>query len=398
MYIGKFFESLETIEDKREEGKVLHKLIDIIFIVVTAVICGCNDWKEIHLWATRKSNIEWLRRYIELANGIPSLSTIGRMFNYICPKQFEKYFIIWMRSVVDLQGRDIVSVDGKTARGSKDGEKKGIHIVNALCNAGGLILGQVKTADKSNEITAIPELLDMLYLEGCIVTIDAMGCQRKIAEKIIKDAKADYVLNLKANQEILLTEVEEYFEELKTNGTVEKINQHTNESSTKNTPFGDGTLQMTKTVEKGHGRIEKRNYYLSTDINWMINAKKDWLGLSGIGMVVREVEENDKKSSETAYYIASLHKISEFATAVRNHWGVESAHWSLDVTFKEDANRTRKDKAPNNMAILKRIAYNVVKSETKMYPKESMRSKRLIAYTDHDYRDYLLELSFRTSN
>jgi uncharacterized membrane protein (UPF0127 family) len=218
MYKGKFFESFEIIEDKREEGKVSHKLIDLIFIVSTAIICGCNEWKEVHLWATRNTNIAWLKRYIELPNGIPSLSTIGRIFNYVCPKQFEKCFISWMRSVVDLQGRDIVSIDGKTACGSKDGNKKGLHIVNALCNAGGLILGQVKTNDKSNEITAIPELLDMLYLEGCIITIDAMGCQRKIAEKIIKNAKADYVLNLKANQETLLNEVEQYFEDLETNG------------------------------------------------------------------------------------------------------------------------------------------------------------------------------------
>lgn len=301
-----------------------------------------------------------------------------------------------MSSIVDLQGRDIVSIDGKTSCGSRDGDKKGLHVVSALCDAGGLVLGQIKTEDKSNEITAIPELLDMLYLEGCIITIDAMGCQRKIAEKIIKAAKADYVLNLKANQETLLNEVEHYYEDLKASGTIEKINKH-NESPNKDKPFEDGTLQIMKTVEKGHGRIEKRNYYLSTDISWMIDAKKDWIGLSGIGMVVREVEVKNKKTVETAFYITSVEKVNEFATAVRNHWKVESMHWNLDVTFKDDANKTRKDKAPNNMAILKRIAYNVVKSDTKMYPKESMKSKRIIAYTDHDYRDYLLELNFKTN-
>lgn len=395
MYTGKFFESFENIEDKREEGKVVHKLIDIIFIVATAVICGCNDWKEVHLWATRKTNIEWLKRYIELPGGIPSLSTIGRIFNYVCPKQFEKCFIIWMRKVIDLQGRDIVSIDGKTSCGSKDGDKKALHVVSALCDAGGLVLGQVKTEDKSNEITAIPELLDMLYLEGCIVTIDAMGCQRKIAQKIIKDAKADYVLNLKGNQETLLNEVENYYKDLKDNGIIEKMNKH-NESLEKDKPFEDRTLQIMKTVEKGHGRIEKRSYYFSTDIDWMIDAKKDWCGLSGIGMVLRDIEVKGKKTLETAFYIASITKISEFATAVRNHWGVESMHWNLDITFKDDANRTRKDKAPNNMAILKRMGYNVVKNDTKMYPKESMKSKRIIAYTDHDYRDYLLELNFKT--
>ena len=394
VYKGKFFDSFEEIEDLREEGKVLHKLLDVMFIVSTAVICGCNEWKEVHLWATRKTNIEWLKKYIELPNGIPSLSTIGRLFNYVCPKQFEKCFIQWMRSVVDLQGRDIVSIDGKTSCGSKDGDKKGLHIVSALCDAGGLILGQIKTEDKSNEITAIPELLDMLYLEGCIITIDAMGCQRKIAKKIVKDAKADYVLNLKANQESLLNEVEEYFKDLEESGVIERLNQQMKYTH-KQESFENELLQAIKTTEKGHGRIEKRTYYLSTDIQWMKNAKKDWTGLAGVGMVLREIQKNEHKSLETAFFITSVTKVSEFSTAVRSHWGVESMHWCLDVTFKDDANRTRKDKAPNNMAILKRLAFNVVKKDTTQYPKESMKSKRFIAHSDHEYRDYLLNLNFK---
>ena len=199
MYEGQFFESFSIIEDIREQGKVKHKLIDIIFIVVSAVICGCNEWKEIRLWTQMELNINWLKKYIELANGMPSLSTIGRLFNIISPKQFEKCFIYWMKSAVNLENKDIISIDGKTMRGSADGEKKGAHIVSALCNSHSLVLGQVKTSEKSNEITAIPELLDMLYIKGCIVTIDAMGCQKKIVKKIVEDCKSDYVLNVKGN-------------------------------------------------------------------------------------------------------------------------------------------------------------------------------------------------------
>jgi predicted transposase YbfD/YdcC len=396
MYEGQFFESFSILEDLREQGKVRHKLIDIIFIVVSAVISGCNEWKEIKWWTSVEPNINWLKKYIELPNGIPSLSTIGRLFNIISPKQFEKCFIIWMKSAVQLADRDIVSIDGKTMRGTiKGDDTRGVHIVNALCNSYSLVIGQVKTNEKSNEITAIPELLDMLYIKGCIVTIDAMGCQRKIAEKIIKECESDYVLNVKGNQGALLNDIAQHFQNMKMEGKIENLNIAYNLSRSNGKALGDEQLSMIKTLEKGHGRIEKRKYYYSTNIDWMIDAKKEWQGLSGVGMVERETETAGVKSRELSYYIGSIASVKEFEKAARNHWKIESMHWSLDVTYGDDANRTRKGTAPQNMAVLKRIAFNSVKNDTKKHPKESMKGRRFLAGIDFAYRDYLIDLNFK---
>ena len=395
MYEGEFFRSFSIIEDTREEGKVKHKLIDIIFIVVSAVICGCNEWKEIRLWTKMELNINWLKKYIELSNGIPSLSTIGRLFNIVSPTQFEKSFILWMKSAVQLPEKDIISIDGKTMRGSIDGDKRGAHIVSALCNSHSLVIGQVKTEEKSNEITAIPELLDLLYIKGCIVTIDAMGCQKKIAEKIVKDCKSDYVLNVKGNQECLMNDIVECFQTLNKEGKFYNLNIAYKLSKSNGKPPGDDQLSMLKTIDKGHGRIEKRNYYYSQNISWMIDAKKDWYGLAGVGMVERETEKAGTVTKETSLYIGSITSVKEFEKAVRNHWKIESMHWSLDVTYKDDANRTRKGTAPQNMAVLKKIAFNSVKNDTKIHPKESMKGKRFIASMDFKYRDFLVDLNFK---
>jgi len=399
MYEGDFFDNFGILDDDRQESKVQHKLIDIIFIVVSAVISGCNEWKEIHMWASHEVNITWLKKYIELSNGIPSLSTIGRLFNVINPNQFEKCFIEWMKIAVNLPQKDIVSIDGKTMRGSLDrvNNKRGVHIVNAICSSHNLVLGQVKTEEKSNEITAIPELLDLLFIEGTIVTIDAMGAQKKITKKIVKDCKADYVINLKDNQEILHDEVKEYFNLLEKEGKLEikDINESLKGFETK---VGCGQLGIYRTIEKGHGRIEKRTYYYSTDTEWMLDTKKEWEKLNGIGMVIREVEflsKENKKTIETSNYIGSVTSVMDFSRASRNHWAVESMHWSLDVTFKDDANRTRKGMAPQNMAVLKRIAFNAVKSDTVKYPKQSMKGKRFIALMTPEYRDFLLKLNFK---
>jgi predicted transposase YbfD/YdcC len=395
MYEGQFFESFSIIEDRREQGKVRHKLIDIIFIVVASVICGCNEWKEMRLWMEMEVNINWLKKYIELPNGMPSLSTIGRLFNIISPKQFETCFVHWMKGAVALGNRDIVSIDGKTMRGSAYMDKRGAHIVSALCNSHSLVIGQVKTEEKSNEITAIPELLDMLFIKGCIVTIDAMGCQKKIAEKIVSDCKADYVLNVKSNQEGLLNDIVAGFQALEDENKIENLNIAYSLLRNTGRPLGDKELSMLKTLEKGHGRIEKRTYYFSENINWMIDAKKEWFGLAGIGMVERETEKAGVKSKEKSYYITSITSVKEFEKAVRNHWKIESMHWSLDVTYKDDANKTRKGTAPQNMAVLKKIAFNSVKNDTKIRPKETMKAKRFIASMDFKYRDYLIDLNFK---
>jgi predicted transposase YbfD/YdcC len=394
MYEGEFFKEFKCLDDKRQEGKVRHKLIDVMFLVISAVISGCNEWEEIHMWATAEQNILWLKKYIELLYGIPSVSTIKRIFNMIDPKQLEKSFIKWMKEAVKLAEKDIIPIDGKTMKGTarKKAGKKGLHIVTALCKSNGLVLGQVKTAEKSNEITAIPELLDMLYIKGCIVTIDAMGAQRDIARKIVKDNEADYVLSLKSNQETLNKEVKEYFHYLEKEGKLEEIKKRKVEEEN---ICRDNEIEMYQTLEKGHGRIEKRTYYHSTDIDWMQDAKKDWEKLTGIGMVVREVEENGEKSCEHAYFIDSIDNVKDFEKAVRGHWGIESVHWSLDVTFRDDANQTKDCVAAQNMAVLKRMALNTVRNDTERYHKKSMRKRRFAALMDSEYRDYLIEINFK---
>jgi predicted transposase YbfD/YdcC len=380
MYEGKFFESFVILEDKREQGKVKHKLIDIVFIVISAVICGCNEWKDIKLWLSCDVNIKWLKKYIELPNGIPSLSTIGRLFNIISPKQFEKCFANWMKVAVELPAEDIVSIDGKTCRGTIDeNSTRGVHIVSAVCRSYGLVVGQVKTDEKSNEITAIPDLLDMLHIKGCVVSIDAMGCQKEIASKIIHECKADYVLSLKGNQEGLHNDVIECFDFLRADNKIENIDIAYNLSCKFGDVLGDKELALLKTKDHGHGRIETRKYYYTQKLKY-VDMKGKWEGLKGVGLVVRDVEIKGKTSREASYFITSVKDVKTFEKAVRGHWNVESMHWSLDVTYKDDANKTRKGTAPQNMSLLKRIALNAVKNDKTKKPNESMKGKRFFSF------------------
>lgn len=374
LYNGSFFKNFMVIYDPRQEGKVRYKLIDVLFIAVAASICYCNEWQDMEDWATQ--NEEWLRQYLELPNGIPSWYTIERVFDVIDPKQFEKCFAGWVRQITKMKEGTIVAIDGKTMRGTGDEEsgKKAVHIVSAWCSENNLVLGQVKTEDKSNEITAIPELLDLLLIKGAIVTIDAMGCQKDIATKIVKDKKADYVLSLKENHPLLHDEVERYFKEAEGSNFT-----------------GIGCY---RTLDKGHGRIEERKYYYSTDIKWM-DARKDWTNVAGIGMVIRRCEKRGRVTEERAYHLGSVTTVEEYASGARKHWGVESMHWNLDVTFHEDANRTRIGQAPQNLAMLKRMAMNMVKKDQDRYPKRSLRSKRFLASLKKDYLDYIFAINFK---
>ncbi len=372
-YEGGFFDYFITIYDPRQDEKVKHKLIDVIFIVVCGTICSCNDWEEIEIWARARE--DWLRSYLELPNGIPSQYTYHRVFDVIAPKQFADCFTQWMKDVTEMSKGTVVSIDGKTARGTAEKDKKAIHIVNAWCSSNKMILGQVKTNEKSNEITAVPELLDMLFIKGCIVTVDAMNTQKKTVEKIVKEKKADYVVALKSNHETLHNEVKDFFQDAESDG------------------FKDDNIQSYRTLEKGHGRIEERRYFYSTDIKWM-DARKEWVKMAGIGMVVRKVQLDGKETVEKQYHFGSVDSVKNYADAVRMHWGVESTHWSLDVTFGEDANRTRKGKAPENLALLRRLALNVVKKDRDRYAKRSLKSKRFTASLNTDYLDYLLSINF----
>jgi predicted transposase YbfD/YdcC len=397
LYQGGFFDYFGGLQDTRQEGKVYHRLIDILFIVFGGILCGHDDWEHIYIWASAVTTQMWLKKYIALNNGMPSLSTIKRGFGILAPEEFSARFIEWIRAGVTLPDKDIVSIDGKTSKGSRDAskEQKALHMVSALCHSHGLIIGQTKTDEKSNEITAIPELLDQLLIEGCIVTIDAMGLQKKIVKKIVKENQADYVINLKGNQETLQQEVKEYFEDLTQTGEIARVKQET--AQQKEASVGaQGRIQILGTLDKGHGRIEKRTYFYSTDLDWMVDAKQEWEKLTGIGMVVREVEflTENKKTNEIAYYVSSVNNVRDFSKAARMHWGVESMHWSLDVTFKDDQNQTRLSAAAQNLAVVRRMVFNTLKQETQVQPKMSKPKKRTLTSVDEKYRDLLIQMSF----
>jgi predicted transposase YbfD/YdcC len=358
------------IRDVRQEKKVRHKLIDILFIAVIGTIARTEDWEDIAAFAAVKE--DWFRKFLELPNGIPSHDTIERVFKWINPKEFQACFINWMKEIVELSAGTIVAIDGKTMRGAFDGEdkKSPIHIVSAWASQNGVVLGQVKTSEKSNEITAIPELLELLAIKDCIVTIDAMGCQKDIAEKIIKK-KADYVLALKGNQGNFHKDVVEFFED------AEKDN------------FNNVDHKFHRTFDKGHGRNEIRKYYLVEDITWL-PMNKEWKGLKSIGMAIRECERKGVKTIERRYFISSLNcSAKKFAEAVRKHWGIESMHWSLDVTFSEDKSRVRKDFGPENLAMLKRIALNMLK-KVQSVKKTSLKLKRFQALISESYLEQVI--------
>jgi predicted transposase YbfD/YdcC len=292
----------------------------------------------------------------------------------IDPKQFEKCFIYWVKEIArDTKGA-VVAIDGKTVCGAKDAnqEKSPIHIVSAWMNKNNLVLGQVKTDEKSNEITAIPELLDLLFIKGATVTIDAMGTQKDIARKIIKDKEANYVLALKMNHEILYNDVADYFQfAVKEN-------------------FKDISYQYMKTSEKGHGRIETREYYLITDISWL-EGKEAWEGLKAIGMATSRCIRKGKETEEVRYFISSITNGTDFANAVREHWGIESMHWTLDVTFGEDKSRIRKENEPENATLLRKIALNFLKIEKKNDQKQqSYKAKRYLAFANEKYLEKVM--------
>lgn len=349
-----FSSYFSVLNDMRQQGKILHKLMDVLFIAVAAFIAGADDWEFVIMFA--ENRLEWLKKFLELPNGIPSVHTFRRVFRMIDPTQFEKCFIRWVKEISRRSKGDIVAIDGKTARGAVESgqEKSSIHIVSAWTSQNNLFLGQVKTNEKSNEITAIPELLELLFLRGSIVTIDAMGTQKHIAKTIVKQKEADYVLALKKNHETLYKDVEDYFQYVKEEN------------------FKEIEHQFVRTVEKGHGRIETREYYLISDISWL-EARKDWEGLKAIGMVISRRIEKEKESVETRYYLSSIIDGNKFSEAVREHWGIESMHWLLDVTFKEDKSRIRKENEPENAALLRKMALNILKIDTQLDKANNIR-------------------------
>ncbi len=363
-------ESFSPLEDGRNENKCLHKLNDIVILAIAAVLCGADDLTSIEAFG--KAKIDWFKRYLELENGIPSHDTFGRVFSLLSPKAFQACFRDWIESLRTVYEEEIIAVDGKSLRRSHD-RKAGLgplHVVSAWAVKNRLVLGQTATDAKSNEITAIPELLEVLTLKGCIVTIDAMGCQKKIAQQII-DQGGDYVLALKGNQGLLAEEVEEAF-----------IDADANDYQGLDTDFHE-------THERGHGRVETRRYWTLGDTGSMSQTAL-WAGLNMIGMVESIRECDGKTTSEYRFYIGTIGTDAKrFAHAVRSHWGVEnSLHWSLDIAFREDESRLRERHAAENFAVLRHIALGLLKNDTRT--KLGIKNKRLKAGWDERYLASLL--------
>ena len=353
------------IDPRKNTHNKRHQLSDILVLTILASICGAETWTDVEEFGNSK--LSWLKSFLQLPYGIPSHDTIGDLYARICPGQLQEGFLSWVQSVVEVTRGDIIPIDGKTLRRSYDrAEGRGaIHMVSAWSSANGVVLGQLKTEEKSNEITAIPQLLGMLDIKGCIVTIDAMGCQREIAKKIVAQG-GDYVLALKGNHAGLYEDVQLYMDSV--------IAQEL-----KNKPVGTAY-----TLDKGHGRIEERRYWVTDDIDWL-SQKKDWEGLKSIGVVESIRHIGEKISRERRYYICSTSADAErFSNAVRTHWSIENQlHWSLDVSFDEDQCRVRKDNAPENFAIIRHIALSMLKKEKTS--KVGIKIKRNKAGWDHHY-------------
>lgn len=326
-------EQIMNLPDPRRTsyGNIRHKLEDIIIIGLCTIICGGEDFADMEAFGTERE--AFLRKFLELPNGIPDADTFRRLFEALDPSALSECLVNWLDA--ELPERCVIAVDGKTIRGSENKKHKAYHVVSAFVAENQITLGEITVDEKSNEINAVPDLLDLLYIDGAVVTADSMSCQKKIVEKIIGGG-ADYCIALKGNQPTLYRDVEDYFHEY-----------------AKETP-------IYKTVEKGHGRIEVREYYLSEDIIWL-EARNDWKGLKGIGMVKAAVTEGEKESEYTRYFITSLTDIREFAYAVRKHWSIENQlHWCLDVIFREDAARARKEMSPLNMNVLRKTALSLL--------------------------------------
>ncbi len=356
------------LSDPRQQGKVIYPLNEVLLLCLLAVLAGAETFTDIALFGEKKLGL--LRRFLPFGNGTPPHDRLGEIFAALDAEVFQRCFVSWVAAITGVPA-GVIAIDGKTSRGSakKKGANDAIHMVSAFAAQQRLVLGQTKVDKKSNEIVAIPKLLNMLQIEGAIVTIDAMGCQREIAQKII-DKMADYVLALKGNQGTLREDVELFAAEQKARD------------------FKDTKISRHETVDGDHGRIETRKYTVFHDVDWL-QERHDWPGLKGVVMVESTRETGDKIERETRFYITSLTLTAEqLGPIIRSHWAIEnSLHWVMDMTFRDDECRVRQDNAAANFTTIKHMAHNL----TRRAPgKASIRARRKAAAWDDQYLVSLL--------